>query len=136
MAFSSGHLPAALAGGEALLCCAGESTVRRVQEEAVAFLRSLTPEQRRVATFGIDSPDRLDWHYIPGEGVEKRQVEGKLWELKPDQHRLIYVMVAGPTLVVVHGCKKQGGKARKVDLDVARKRMSQVLDQERQRKKK
>jgi len=69
-------------------------------------------------------------------GLEKRQLEGKLWELKPDQHRLMYVMVAGPTLVVVHGCKKQGGKARKVDLDVARKRMSQVLDEERQRRKK
>ncbi len=80
---------------------------------------------RAVQDYGIDAP-----------GVEKRQLEGKLWELKPDQHRLMYVMVAGPTLVVVHGCKKQGGKARKVDLDVARKRMSQVLDEERQRKKK
>ena len=80
---------------------------------------------RAVQDYGIDAP-----------GLEKRQLEGKLWELKSDQHRLMYVMVAGPTLVVVHGCKKQGGKARKVDLDVARKRMSQVLDEERQRKKK
>jgi len=78
---------------------------------------------RAVQDYGIDAP-----------GVEKRQLEGKLWELKPDQHRLMYVMVAGPTMVVVHGCKKQSGKARKVDLDVARKRMKQVLDDERQRK--
>lgn len=47
----------------------------------------------------------------------------------------MYVMVAGPTMVVLHGCKKQGGKARKVDMEVARKRMNQVLDEERQRKK-
>src|SRR5438445_8042487 len=36
-----------------------------MQDEAVAFLRSLTPEQRRLAVFAIDSPERLDWHYIP-----------------------------------------------------------------------
>src|SRR2546430_17010109 len=35
--------------------------------EAVAFLRTLTPEQRRLAVFGIDSHERLDWHYIPRE---------------------------------------------------------------------
>jgi hypothetical protein len=38
-----------------------------MREEAVAFLRSLTPEQRRLAVFAIDSPERLDWHYIPRE---------------------------------------------------------------------
>jgi hypothetical protein len=30
--------------------------------------------------------------------VEKRQLEGKLRELKPNQHRLKYVMVVGPTM--------------------------------------
>src|SRR5205823_815444 len=40
---------------------------RRMRAEAVAFLRSLTPEQRRLAAFGIDSPERLDWHYVPRE---------------------------------------------------------------------
>jgi phage-related protein len=39
-------------------------------------------------------------------------------------------MVAGPTMVVLHGCKKEGRKASKADLDVARKRMKQVLEQE------
>lgn len=100
-------------------------------EPAREYLRSLEKADRQacgamlraVQDYGIDAP-----------GVEKRQLEGKLWELKPDQHRLMYVMVAGPTMVVVHGCKKQSGKARKVDLDVARKRMKQVLDDERQRK--
>ena len=38
-----------------------------MRAEAVAFLRSLTPEQRRLAAFGIDSPERLDWHYVPRE---------------------------------------------------------------------
>lgn len=66
--------------------------------------------------------------------MEKKQLEGKLWEIKPDPHRLMYVMVAGPTMVVLHGCKKQGGKSRKVDLDVAHRRMQQVLEEEQRRK--
>jgi len=36
-----------------------------VHDEAVALLRSLTPEQRRRAAFAIDDPGRLDWHYVP-----------------------------------------------------------------------
>ena len=38
-----------------------------MRAEAVAFLRTLTPEQRRLAAFAIDNPERLDWHYIPRE---------------------------------------------------------------------
>jgi Protein of unknown function (DUF3500) len=38
-----------------------------MRAEAVAFLRSLTPGQRRRAAFDIDSPERLDWHFVPRE---------------------------------------------------------------------
>ena len=100
-------------------------------EPAREYLRSLEKADRQacgamlraVQDYGLDAP-----------GVEKRQLEGKLRELKPDPHRLMYAMVAGPTMVVVQGCKKEGGKARKVDLNVARKRMKQVLDDEGQRR--
>jgi len=101
-------------------------------EPAREYLRSLEKADRQVCgamlravqDFGLDAP-----------GVEKRQLEEKLWELKPDQHRLMYVMVAGPTMVVLHGCKKEGRKATKADLDVARKRMKQVLEEESQAKR-
>ncbi len=101
------------------------------KEPARQYLRSLEKADRQVCgamlravqDYGLDAP-----------GVDKRQLEGKLWELKPDQHRLMYVMVAGPTMVVLHGCKKEGRKATKADLDVARKRMKQVLDEESQAK--
>jgi len=79
---------------------------------------------RAVQTYGLDAP-----------GVEKKQLEGKLWELKPAQHRLLYVMITGPTMVILHGCKKESQKARKGDLDVARQRMKQVIDEERRLKK-
>ncbi len=38
-----------------------------MRAEAVDFLRTLTPEQRRLAVFGIGSPERLDWHFVPRE---------------------------------------------------------------------
>jgi len=38
-------------------------------------------------------------------------------------------------MVVLHACKRESGKARKVDLEVARERMKHVLDGERRRKK-
>jgi len=36
-----------------------------MRDEAIEFLRTLTPEQRRRAVFTFDAPGRLDWHYVP-----------------------------------------------------------------------
>jgi len=61
-------------------------------EPAREYLRSLEKADRQVCgamlravqDYGVDAP-----------GVEKRQLEDKLWELKPDLHRLMYAMIAG-----------------------------------------
>ena len=95
-------------------------------EPAREYLRSLEKHERQVCgamlravqNYGLDAP-----------GVEKRQLEGKLWELKPAQHHLMYVMIAGPSLVVLHGCKKESRRAKTGDLAAARQRMKQVLDE-------
>ncbi len=34
-------------------------------DTAIAFLNSLTPEQRAQATFGLKDDERLNWHYVP-----------------------------------------------------------------------
>ena len=47
----------------------------------------------------------------------------------------MYVMIAGPTMVILHGCKKESRKTKKGDLAVARQRMKQVLDGEQRLKK-
>lgn len=93
-------------------------------EPALDYLRALEKQDRQVCgamlravqEYGLEAP-----------GVAARQLEGKLWGLKPDPHRLMYVMIAGPTMVVLHACKKEGQKTSKPDLEVARKRMKQVL---------
>jgi phage-related protein len=67
---------------------------------------------------------------LKGPLVQVRQIRGKLWELKLGMHRVFYVLITGPVMVLLHGCKKQSQKARQKDVDVALSRMKQVLDSE------
>ena len=52
---------------------------------------------------------------------------GGLWEIKVDAQRVFYVLIGGPTVVLLHAYRKQGQKAPRRELDVARERMKQVL---------
>lgn len=56
-----------------------------------------------------------------------RHIEGKLWELKFPADRVFYVVMTGPMMVLLHAYKKQGQKAPRRELDVARKRAKEVL---------
>lgn len=76
------------------------------------------------------------------EGVEKyglgcprvqfRQLRGKLWEIKFNTpgggFRIAYVMVAGETMVWLHAFKKKTRKTPMEDLELAEKRMKEVLE--------
>ncbi len=56
-----------------------------------------------------------------------RHIEGRLWELKITRYRIFYVLIVGPAMVLLHAYKKQGQKAPPRELEVARKRMEEVL---------
>ena len=60
--------------------------------------------------------------------VVTRHIEERLWELKVSRHRIFYVLVTGPIVVLLHAYKKQGQRAPPRELDVARRRMKEVLD--------
>jgi phage-related protein len=60
--------------------------------------------------------------------VDHRQVKGKLWELRPNQQRVFYVVRKGPEMVLLHAYKKQGRKAPKADVRLALKRLREVTD--------
>lgn len=64
---------------------------------------------------------------LDAETVSFRQIDGKLWELRPSQQRVFYVVVEGPGLVLLHAYKKQGQRAPPREIAVARKRMRDVL---------
>jgi phage-related protein len=68
-----------------------------------------------LGVFGLDAP------------VSLRQLAGKLWEIRIGGHRVAYVVVAGPEMVLLHAFKKQGKRTSRLDLDLARRRAKEVL---------
>lgn len=95
---------------------AGGSPVER-------YLESLESKERARVTDALDR--------IRNEGlsvVVTRQIDGKLWEVKVSRHRVFYVVIDGPIVVLLHGYQKQSRKAPKAEVDVARARMKEVLD--------
>lgn len=60
-----------------------------------------------------------------------RQIEGKLWEIKirtaGGSWTFFYVMFSADLICILHAYKKQGQKAPVKELEVARKRLKEVL---------
>ena len=65
--------------------------------------------------FGLEAP------------VSLRQLQGKLWEIRLGQHRIAYVVVSGPEMVLLHAFKKQGKRTSQRDLSLALRRAREVL---------
>ncbi len=63
-------------------------------------------------------------------GVEFRQIEGKLWELKikthGNQHRIFYVVLRGSEMVLLHAYLKKTQKAPAKEIETAKQRMKQL----------
>ncbi|MCH8831069.1 MAG: DUF3500 domain-containing protein, partial [Planctomycetes bacterium] len=55
------------------------STGEKMSKAATAFLKSLSDEQRKQATFAYNDKERLNWHYIPRKrkGLPLRDLEGE-----------------------------------------------------------
>ncbi len=66
--------------------------------------------------------------------VNFRQISGKLWEIKIQTssagYRIFYVSLRRDTLVLLHAYKKQSQKAPKKEIEIAEKRLMEVLNEE------
>ena len=51
--------------------------------------------------------------------LNTRQLQGKLWEIKFTDNRIMYVIFDQDNVYFLHACKKQKGKAEKFELDKA-----------------
>ncbi len=60
--------------------------------------------------------------------VSFRQLLGKLWEIRIGPHRVFYVLVGPAEMVLLHAYRKQTQKAPARHLELARRRMQEVLD--------
>ena len=87
------------------------------------YLEGLEPKERVLL---LEAFEDLRQQGIGGSRVVTRQIESKLWEIKVSRHRVFYVTVAGPTLVLLHAYKKQSAKAPRAEINVARTRLKEV----------
>ena len=93
-------------------------------EPVRAYLRGLSKEERR--TVGIAIRD-IQEHGLEGSTVTMRSLGGKLWELKIDAQRIFYMVLMGPTMVLLSAYRKQGQKTPRGQLEVARSREKEAL---------
>lgn len=62
------------------------------------------------------------------EGIEFRQIRGKLWEIKLAQNRIFYVTITSSCIYLLHAYKKQSQKAPTREIKTAESRMKRLLD--------
>jgi len=58
-----------------------------------------------------------------------KQIKGKLWELRPGGIRLFYFAYIGQQFVILHGYRKQSQKAPDREIEVAMRRMQELMDE-------
>jgi len=65
-------------------------------------------------------------------GVEFRQIEGKLWELKirthGNQHRIFYVVHKGNEMILLHAYLKKTPKTPVKEIQTAKQRLKQLME--------
>ena len=81
------------------------------------------PERARL----LEALHQVEQYGFDAVRTQFRQIEGKLWEIKVSAHRVFYVMVQQEEMVLLHAYKKQGQKLPLRELEVALKRMKEVL---------
>ena len=58
--------------------------------------------------------------------LDTRQLQGKLWEIKFSDNRIMYVIADSDNVFFLHACKKQKDKAEKFELGKALDRASEL----------
>lgn len=58
-----------------------------------------------------------------------KQINGNIWELRPGGSRLFYFLYFEKTFVILHGYKKETQKAPKQEIDLAIKRMKELIEE-------
>jgi phage-related protein len=92
------------------------------------FLKDLTASDRATVLAVFADIRKYGFSAV---GCEFRQLEGKLWKIKirtaSGGYRFFYVKLSSDEMYVLHAYKKQGQKAPKRELEIARKRLKESL---------
>jgi phage-related protein len=97
------------------------------REPVRVYINELPKEDRVIITGDLE---QIRDHGIMAANVVSRKLIEKLWEIKTgtrSQQRLFYCVISCDMLVLLHACKKQKQGAQRGDVDLAYKRMREVL---------
>ena len=97
------------------------------QEPVREYVSGLPLRDRAAAA---DALDAIREHGLHAPGVRFKQIRGKLWEFYVEagaSHRIFYVVITGPMMVLLHSYKKQSQKAPAREIKIAEHRMKEVL---------
>lgn len=83
------------------------------------------PKKQKAEAIGIQAKLQLDGLKAL-ETLDTRQLKKKLWEIKFQNNRLMYVIADEDNFYILHSCKKQKGKAEQFELDKAIKRAKEL----------
>lgn len=62
--------------------------------------------------------------------LQARHIEGKLWELRPDAHRLFYAILSGRRCIVLHAFRKTSRKAPRREIEQALRHLDDFIQQQ------
>ena len=101
------------------------------RKPVVDFIERLTSKDQAKILACLKSVEELG---LDCPRVEFRQIAGKLWEIKiqtsSSGYRIFYVAIKANVLVLLHAYKKQSQKAPKKEIEIAEKRLMEVLNDE------
>lgn len=104
--------------------------------EIVFYTTGSGREVVRESLNGLDKPlkaiiyetlDEIEKEGFRAAGVRFRHIEGKLWEIKILNQRILYTMSGPERMWLLHIYKKQGQKLPRKERDLALARMKEVL---------
>jgi phage-related protein len=77
----------------------------------------------------------IQQHGTDAVGVDFRQIDGKLWELKirthGNQHRIFYVVLQRNEMILLHAYLKKTQRTPVNEIETAKQRMKQLMEVKR-----
>lgn len=88
------------------------------------YLESLDIRERATLTAAFEE---ISERGLDARGIGFRQIDGKLWEIRVSAHRVFYVVLRKDEMVLLHVYRKWTRKTPPREIEIARRRMREVL---------
>ncbi len=99
-------------------------TTARGERPVAVYIEALSRKDQAVMAAALTE---IAERGFEARGVTFRQLQGKLWEIRIGSHRVFYVLITQVEMVLLHAYRKQTQKTPPRHLEIARRRIREVL---------